>query len=150
MKANELRIGNYVCVTEKHPLKVKIINDSDGIMSTVSDNSIFITTASLLAYKPIPLTEEWLLKFGFKKNIEDEWDESLTVDVDNPVFLYNWTYNISDVFSFYSDFCYSETKTELCFEFESTGVNIKYIHQLQNIYHALTGEELTIKQNDEK
>ncbi len=24
-------------------------------------------------------------------------------------------------------------------------LNIKYVHQLQNLYHALTGEELTIK-----
>ena len=31
------------------------------------------------------------------------------------------------------------------FEIEDKNINIKYVHQLQNLYFALTGEELTIK-----
>ena len=27
-----------------------------------------------------------------------------------------------------------------------TGVNVKYVHQLQNLYFALTGEELILKE----
>ena len=35
----------------------------------------------------------------------------------------------------------------LCLENDSTYLrDIKYVHQLQNLYFALTGEELTIKQ----
>jgi hypothetical protein len=30
------------------------------------------------------------------------------------------------------------------FEFEGISIKIKYVHQLQNLYFALTGEELTI------
>ena len=123
MKANELRLGNYVCVTEKYPLKVKIINDEAGIMSTVSDNSIFITTASLLAFKPIPLTEDWLLKFGFKKDNNFTW-----VDLEMELMQREdgfWIWLGADLY-------------------------LKHVHQLQNLYHALTRKELTIKQNDEK
>ena len=135
MKANELRIGNYVCVTEKHPLKVKIINDSDGIMSTVSDNSIFITTASLLAYKPIPLTEEWLLKFGFEEAGDKFYEKGLLFT--NCWFLY---FNIT-----------CKGKVTLSTDSEEYYLtDVPNVHQLQNLYHALTGEELTIKQNDEK
>jgi hypothetical protein len=115
MEAKELRIGNYVCVTEKHTLKVKIINDEDEIMSTVSDNSPYITTASLLAFKPIPLTEEWLLKFGFE----------------NP---------LSSIFLNKSGWIISYEQHS--FRWQTTP--LEYVHQLQNLYFALTNEELII------
>jgi hypothetical protein len=97
--------------------------------------------------EPIPLTEEWLLRFGFKKEThagtdlfliplkivagqtlkgfclyftEDEWDLSFT------------------------DYYTGKEKTEL-FPY-----GLKYVHQLQNLYFALTGEELTIKQPKEQ
>jgi hypothetical protein len=125
MNCKELRIGNYVCVTEKHPLKVKIINDEDAIMSTVSDNSPYITAASLLAFKPIPLTEEWLLKFGFDRVNEKEG---------NP---FKKDFITIDYFSFRKGWC--------IFPGENISFNpINYVHQLQNLYFALTGEELKI------
>ncbi len=59
MKANELRIGNWVEITQ--PKK--------GIYTTV-EQSTFSTNIEN-NFKPIPLTEEWLLKFGFTNNNVD-------------------------------------------------------------------------------
>ena len=72
-----------------------------------------------LPFEPIPLTEEILLKCGF------EYDGDGIYGVDNV----------------YYDFYFSKTGVVV------RGLNNKiyHLHQLQNLYFALTGEELTIK-----
>ena len=63
MEAKELRIGNWVSTTDilipKHVIKAEdIVSIEDGSFENLG-----------LDVKPIPLTEEWLLKFGFEKTI---------------------------------------------------------------------------------
>ncbi len=70
-------------------------------------------------FEPITLTEEWLLKFGF-------------VDRGLGDFRRSWLHLIRN--------------SSTSFETNCFFVKIKYIHQLQNLYFALTGEELTINQ----
>ena len=124
MKANELRIGNYFLrnniASQVHP---SIIEDVFNGKSNI---------------KPIPLTEEWLLKFGFikAKFSSEYWSHYSLIN--------GWNVALSH-------------HTE-----ESSGVNkglvywgdnyveLKYVHQLQNLYFALTGEELIIILNIEK
>jgi hypothetical protein len=77
-------------------------------------------------FKPIELTEEWLLKLGLEKI--GIWTFSLNL-VGNLDLIYylgekGWSIGLKS----YSDFS-----------------NLKYVHQLQNLYFALTGEELIIK-----
>jgi len=108
MKASELRIGNYVI--EKGKIK--------PIHSVSNHNA-----KDYSKIEPIPLTEEWLVKFGFKKNEKNrfilmEGDVDILFNED----LNGWT---CDGINF------SINMTE-------------YVHKLQNIYFALTGEELTI------
>ena len=70
---------------------------------------------------PIPLTEEWLLKMGF----EIVWDI--------------W---------FFKGFQIWQEDNNFFFELRDRGVmdrHIEYLHQLQNLYFALTNEELIIK-----
>ena len=106
MKASELRIGNFY-----------------SQFGNVHETSCFtietLTKASKqqLWCKPIPITEEWLLKFGF-----EGWD----LDI--------YTMNLIT-----NNFCI------LFDELEIVAKNIKYVHQLQNLYFALTNEELIIK-----
>ncbi|MFY8170930.1 MAG: hypothetical protein ACOVK2_07450 [Candidatus Fonsibacter sp.] len=73
---------------------------------------------------PIPLTEEWLLKLGFDL-INNEYHQSRNHELK----LY-WTVN----------------KNKMIPEFNEkrfvTGYDFKYVHQLQNLYFALTGKEL--------
>ena len=75
-------------------------------------------------FKPIPLTEEWLLKFGFFK-------------YNNAYVLEKPSENIMNFkFSIWNDFTYNSS------EFP---VELKYVHQLQNLHFALTGTHLILK-----
>jgi hypothetical protein len=70
-------------------------------------------------FKPILLTEEWLLKLGF-------WTISAVVD-DGMRYVAGFElWKCNDLW--------------LC---NKNGVVIKSVHQLQNLYFALTGKELT-------
>lgn len=70
------------------------------------------------AFIPIPLSEEWLLKMGFERCSCGGWKH-----------LGKYKFHVE------KDFTYKN----------SSILNIK-VHQLQNLYFALTGEEITIKE----
>ena len=116
MKATELRINNLVYndftrkQMEVYPMMIVQLSKMDNL-----DNSNI---------KPIPLTEDWLLKFGFKK---DTW-------TDNGLIIGSWWNNGSILIT--DDF-----KLDGQEEMKS----LQYVHQLQNLYFALTNEELTFK-----
>jgi hypothetical protein len=69
-------------------------------------------------FQPIPLTKELLIALGFKRNL-------------------NGWFNEDETFSYSKGYAGLGTK-------RSTKVD--YVHQLQNLYFALTGKELTLKQ----
>jgi len=54
MKAEELRLGNY-------------ITDRDKVVTVESHHFQMFESYYKEDFKPIPLTEEWLFKFGFEK-----------------------------------------------------------------------------------
>ena len=107
MKANELRIGNIVYLVDKE----KIWEILDGHEIDECDENPLV--------QPIPLTEEWLLKFGFISNPYEDRYEKGSIHIE----------------------CL-KTKGETYLWIENMP-HIKYVHQLQNLYFALTGEELT-------
>jgi len=88
-------------------------------------------------FKPIQLTEKWLLRFGFEC-IEDNQLKSLDLLINNETVLLfsNIEDNYSEVAMFYREF--GETG-------QSVICRVTTVHQLQNLYLALTGEELTLK-----
>lgn len=117
MKATELRIGNWVDQPNKGVTKVT---------SILNDLQIKTETGYVDKYcRPIPLTEEWLVKFGF------EYSHRLGS---------RSFYNIVNLYieiSVPNSSVYYTSKQELiCY--------IEYVHQLQNLYFALTGEELEL------
>lgn len=77
--------------------------------------------------EPIPLTEEMLVRLGFKKSKGKNLKEFILGD-----------------FIIYT---YPETGIELYY---GVGfyIKIQYVHQLQNLYFTLTGTELTLKPNN--
>ena len=117
IKANELRIGNKVDYYG-NIVTINYINDTDvGFSDYVPfDYPLFDDI------NPIPITEEWLLRVGFKND-----DDGYNLGLDNVL-----------VIEFIEDYAQLAT-IEGGF---STGIDIHYIHQLQNLYYALTGEEL--------
>lgn len=122
IEANELRLGNLVKHTE---------DDVTGQILEFHGNEIVVEdwgfgTTNLSECESIPLSEEWLFKFGF-------------YDAAHLIFK-----PIGEGYSI----CYNKHKHTLfvstpkgegfsCFENAT-------VHQLQNLYFALTGQELTI------
>jgi hypothetical protein len=123
MRANELRIGNWV-------------ND-DGDIEQVNKDHFYEDdyVDNLKGVEPIPLTEEWLVKFGFDNHLKKRiGDTDLYLQVDSKDSLTeHGVYLSTDI----GDGLTTDPKTYIDGYF--------FIHQLQNLYHALTGEELTIK-----
>lgn len=129
MKASDLRIGNliYNGIGEVFPVNGETINNFNA------------GQAVLGVFKPIPLTEEWLIKMGFEKDYKlEELEENR---------LKQWGYGDIQYANFIR-ICYHETG-KFTTSFHGTPLTKpKCVHQLQNLYHSLTGEELTIKETE--
>ena len=77
-------------------------------------------------FRPIPLTEEWLLKLSFKKEGERYFNTFIVLRfINNKVDVFNLGVSQDDE---YLEFLNS----------------INYVHQLQNLHFALTHRELTV------
>jgi hypothetical protein len=118
MTARELRIGNAIWFDRRE--KVKWVN-ARVIADIESQNQP-------LLYSPIPITEEWLVKSGFANKVKDEY--SLEIESEYGAML------------LYTD---GELWLVDC-DGGRVGKEIKYVHHLQNIYFALTGTELELKE----
>jgi hypothetical protein len=124
MKSNELRIGNYILIS--------VLSDNGNFeYEMFKVNSTTIRDAERYGdewnAEPIALTEEWLLKFGARK----------VNHIHGYVF---WTFHDTKpnnaLIDIYKN--YTEVNSRLV-------NNCKYVHQLQNLYFALTGNELELK-----
>lgn len=120
MKASELRIGNYLN-GRKGPVTVTEIRENNKVK--IKENPSNFTFGDCLL--PIPLTEEWLLNLGFKK-------VGTNFELDFFVFWYS-SYQNCFVWRFMN------------INSNADPISLEYVHQLQNLYFALTGEELTLK-----
>ena len=127
MEAKELRIGNYV---SRNNETIIINSIGNGIVQLTDDIRIGIVGINEAEISPIPLTEEWLVNFGFVK------DENLYEDVYKYIYT-NGQCRIAE--NNFDSFTYFP---ESLFAFH---IDMTNVHQLQNIYFAITGDELTIK-----
>ena len=134
MKATELQIGNYVLDDTSDD--VMIVSRIENVEYTEWNSGdkyniicLHLGTKDYYEgnFRPIPLTEEWLEKFGFE---EDE----TYISEQNP----------------FLDYLKDELRISMpyfIFEYGDNGhPHIKHVHQLQNLYFCLYGEELTIKE----
>jgi hypothetical protein len=130
IEARELRIGNFVDC-ERPLYDEKFIT-----VESVSFDSINLNFREyeLEKLQPIPLTEEWLLKFGFELETDDG-------DVKYYEIQRFWYYVIFDHGDVRLDIKTGKNITHTVFYMDE---RFQYVHQLQNLYFALTGEELTI------
>lgn len=130
LKCTDLRIGNYLKyddeIIQVSKLCKNYVEFYDKYDLLIGDNPKY--------FQPIELTEEVLLKIGFKKNIiYGSVIEYFPID-DNLARIY----------------C---TKEKQNFKIQIVRKNItetivkyiKYLHQLQNAYYCLTGQELDVE-----
>jgi hypothetical protein len=127
---NELRINNYVYYNNEYnelgvitEIKISLIPKINyvGINNRVD---VYYQTKHI---NPIPLSEKWLLNFGFfiiKTNGTIE------------ATLLNFRYSIQTDKN-YNGFFFCDGENVL--------INFNYVHELQNLYNALCREELTLK-----
>ena len=133
LKPEELRLKN-------------LVQDEDGTIGTVCrieknsieilhDEGYSIITDPFKHLNPIPLTEEWLVKFGLNKH---EKHSSRMAYLNG---FYDFT---TDTYLFnMQDGTTTISTIEYNHEIETEIAIIKHVHQLQNLYFALTGKELT-------
>ena len=114
----KFRIGNYINDYEVNEGYFKIEEIKDNGQGNLA---VYYRKGSCMSInpEPIPLTEELLLNCGFRKN--DNQFKRLGFSV----FLYKDA-------DFYESY-------EL-----PMFIHLQFLHQLQNLYYALTNEELTI------
>ena len=137
MEAKELRIGNYV-YSNKFVIKSYGVDGFINILKNI-DN-----------FTPIPLTEEWLLKFGFENwglgtlynneyecyvryVLHNDLDGTSNFEVHYIKSTYGGEEHLQYVIS-----CDEDDRL-------NWGTDLENVHQLQNLYFALTNEELIIK-----
>lgn len=133
IQANELRVGNWVYTTNKVMVKVFSINSpkplkksslSDKWIIELFDNGLF--DASIDDIQPIPLNEDWLVKFGFERGAYDiYWLDKHGLDL-------------------------GVVNTDLGWRVVGLDINppIDYVHLFQNLYYFLTGKELELQSSE--
>ena len=114
MKAEEIRIGNWINTKLYGNFPIVGLNIINNRGTFFKCMEYYPKAASIDRIKPILLTEEWLLKFGFKKfKSKKIWSSKFVI-----------IYYKKDI-----GYCYGKS---------SARTTIKHVHQLQNLYYTLT------------
>lgn len=120
LQEKDLRCGNLVQDERGYVFMVDAVDAQElTIKTTVVDNWYHLSD-----FRGIPLTEEWLLKFGFQYE-------------PNPILGYSKLgYKFGSMIIIPDDVGWVDFGERKSFK------PIEYVHQLQNLFYALTGEEL--------
>jgi hypothetical protein len=118
MKAEELRIGNLVYEYKRSKISRKKIGVEICEIKSLNIHHLE-TFPESKSFEPIPLTDEWLIKFGFESDGIEWWDGIICLGMFKDGIYYLPTENLND----------------------KVGQEFKYVHQLQNLYFALTGTD---------
>lgn len=120
LKTSELRIGN------KMFLLGKVVSVTPMLIVEQAQSNL----ACQEYLQPIPLNEEWLVKFGFRFEKGDSENDWYFLEYRNFVFFSDTSCDYLKVFIW----------------LVGKEIEINTVHQLQNLYFALTNQELTINQ----
>jgi hypothetical protein len=163
MRANELRIGNFVNgeveqedgSTKLYTVKILAV-DSTSSLGEGWDfllESMTKTEEEIEVYEdlqPIPLTEEWLVRFGFSIKKQKSIHGTDIFYISHCDIDYCFAYaEFRGDYGFYIEYTDSPYEKDKDYQY-SVSFGIKHVHTLQNLYFALTGEELKLKNNESK
>lgn len=123
MESTELRMGNLINYKSNTVIVTGI--GEYGITAKDGERSVINARFATPDIEPIPLTSEWLERLGFEIHANKSTDRY-------------WR----------DQYLYSEGGLFIHFSMDEGDkfVPCKYAHQLQNLYFALTGTELEVKQ----
>ena len=135
MKDTELRKGNYVGFGVLHTGLGQEKDFAHYTVDQLREASVFFVESNVGEYykdvQPLPLTEEWLLKFGFNTH----------AGTNGTYYSKHWGKNGLEIIT--KDYHYKGFEMELG---KARFKSVESVHQLQNIFYVLTGEELKLKQ----
>lgn len=123
IRSQELRLNNLVIVNHKTDLISTVIGIQPEMISVEFERQPDLVSGLHVSpnnLNGIPLTEQWLIDFGFQSDPYFDRYEYYGIQVD----------------------C-DKTKGETQLWIDDASY-IKHVHQLQNLYFALTGHELTL------
>ena len=124
----DIRIGNLVNFNSR---EYEIENISNQIIHLV-DCDVRPKDIHPTNLYPIPLTEDWLVKLGFSR--KDYRDNYIGIEVKGSGII--------------TDFVVATEEFGIIYELrEYFIVTLEYVHQLQNLFHAITGKELTLRED---
>lgn len=134
IKANELRVGNLLeyHVNEEGMTWEPTAIDHQDIAWCTTDEDNFNKV-----HRPIPLTEDWLLKLGFEVRESStckEWYIGMNEITHDWLFSITWLDRPELINAPNAPF------------YRNGRHALRFVHQLQNLYFALTGKELEIKE----
>ena len=114
MKAEELRIGNLINLGNRIGIAIEI---HVNIVVVTDLEKTQDTLENIDRCKPIPLTEQWLIDFGAEKveHKENQYRLNERLIVIREGFFYDY----------------------------GSSVKLEFVHTIQNLYYALTNQELT-------
>lgn len=122
IQANELRIGNLIISKRHQDLQTDIFGLTPTKLMLSANPLCYYDPADV---EPIPLTEEWLLRFGATPNV-NEPGHKVRLGATNMTVRINAGKAYAEIPGLYIG-------------------ELKGVHHLQNIVAALTGQELTLK-----
>lgn len=127
------RIGNFVYGVdegyEETAMEISALQEDDTFRLKHGESSVGCYRSRLI--KPIPLSEEWLIKFGFHEMYSHKGyyiKGEITME--------------SEDFIFHLKSGFIQANSAL--EIHPIGVKIDKVHDLQNAFKVLMGKELTI------
>lgn len=115
LKANELRIGNMVCVFPGNVIKVTPLLIVEQYQSDLANEPYC---------SPIPISKEWLERLGF--DVIEEY-KNITI------------FSMGDLCVYLG-----KTERSMYVESHDYQLHFDYVHQLQNIIFTLKGKELEL------
>lgn len=125
---NEVRIGNFLIDIRGNTIEV----DASLFVADMDPEGV----CDLADCSPIPITKEWLVKFGFEQKFNSDYHIGLTTEDDVLHGLYC---------KFTTERCLVFLHVNDDYEHQIFLSSVRSIHKLQNVYFATTGKELKIK-----
>jgi hypothetical protein len=137
IKDTELRKGNLLVLSVNWKDNIHRIDEiyTDEVKVTSIEDGGCFPRMKMGSCNPIPLTPDWLERCGFEKVKEEDSNSYLSYSI----------LKLDDIIAKQKDGWHQMITDVDGYHEQNIGVKLEFVHQLQNRYQSLTGEELEIK-----
>lgn len=144
IKATDLRVGNFIYDHKNKKKEVAYVGETIGLFNKIGGTQKYqydpIFSGDINDLKPIPLTPKILKQYGFEYGVTGTGEDKVQF----------WDKKTPEHKHSFGSFYFSVVKWyegEFTFSHQSIRSDCKYLHQLQNLWFSLTGQELQVVAN---